>query len=69
MGLLVEGSPAEQIVRVATSRRVDLIVMGTHGHDRTSLAGLFLESVTDRVIAMAPCPVLTLRDRPRARRA
>lgn len=58
--MLVEGSvPHEQIIRVAKAKRVDLIVMGTHG--RTGLARVFLGSVASRVVAIAPCPVLTVR--------
>jgi nucleotide-binding universal stress UspA family protein len=64
-GLLLEGTPADEIVRTAKSKRVDLIVMGSR--DRTGLAGLFFGSVTERVIATAPCPVLTLRDGTRVR--
>jgi nucleotide-binding universal stress UspA family protein len=60
-GLLVEGPPADRIVRAARSRRADLIVMGTHG--RGGLARLFLGSVAERVVATAPCPVLTVRGR------
>jgi nucleotide-binding universal stress UspA family protein len=60
-GLLVEGAPADRIVRAARSRRADLIVMGTHG--RGGLARLFLGSVAERVVATAPCPVLTVRGR------
>lgn len=60
-GLLVEGPPADRIVRAARSRHADLIVMGTHG--RGGLARLFLGSVAERVVATAPCPVLTVRGR------
>jgi nucleotide-binding universal stress UspA family protein len=38
--------------------------MGTHG--RRGAARLLLGSVAARVIAMAPCPVLTLRGQPAA---
>ena len=58
---LLEGVPHEQIVRIAKSRRADLVVMGTHG--RSGLAKLFLGSVAGRVVAAAPCPVLTVRGR------
>lgn len=57
--VLLEGVPYEQIVRVASRRHADLIVMGTHG--RTGLAKLLLGSVADRVIPRAPCPVMTVR--------
>jgi universal stress protein A len=58
-GLLVEGSAADAIVRAARSKRADVIVMGTHG--RTGLAKLLMGSVAQRVVGMAPCPVLTVR--------
>jgi nucleotide-binding universal stress UspA family protein len=55
------GAPAAQIVRVAASRDADVIVMGTRG--RTGLARAVLGSVASRVVATAPCPVLTVRGR------
>jgi nucleotide-binding universal stress UspA family protein len=58
-GFVLEGAPAEEIVRFAKGHRVDLIVMGTHG--RAGLAKLFVGSVADRVVAAASCPVLTVR--------
>jgi nucleotide-binding universal stress UspA family protein len=57
--VLVEGVPYDKIARVARSKRADLIVMGTHG--RSGLSKFFLGSVAERVIARAPCPVLTVR--------
>lgn len=60
-GLLLDGVPYDQIVRAARGKRADLIVIGTHG--RTGLAKLFLGSVAARVVATAPCPVLTVRGR------
>lgn len=59
--LLVEGQPYQAITRAARGRRADLIVMGTHG--RSGLSRLFLGSVAGRVVATAPCPVLTVKDR------
>jgi nucleotide-binding universal stress UspA family protein len=56
---MLEGSPHERIVRTARSLRVDLIVMGTHG--RAGLARLILGSVASRVVALAHCPVMTVR--------
>lgn len=61
--LLLEGPPADRIVRAARARRADLIVMGTHG--RSGLARLLVGSVAERVVASAPCPVLTVRARRR----
>jgi nucleotide-binding universal stress UspA family protein len=59
--LVLEGVAHEQIVRAAKSKKADLIVIGTHG--RTGLAKFFLGSVASRVVAAAPCPVLTVRGR------
>jgi nucleotide-binding universal stress UspA family protein len=53
------GVPVEEIVRIAEEERMDMIVMGTHG--RTGLNRALLGSVAERVIRLAPCPVLTVR--------
>lgn len=55
------GHPADEIVRVAQERDVDLIVMGTHG--RTGLAHVLLGSVAEKVVRTAPCSVLVVRDK------
>jgi nucleotide-binding universal stress UspA family protein len=56
---LIEGSTAEAIIEVATTRKSDVIVMGSRGHGR--LAGLLLGSTSQKVVAHAPCPVLIVR--------
>ena len=53
------GPAARMILEFATEKGIDLIVMGTHG--RTGLAHIVMGSVAERVVRMAPCPVLTLR--------
>jgi universal stress protein A len=53
------GHPADTIVRVAQEGGADLIVMGTHG--RTGLQHVLLGSVAEKVVRLAPCPVLTVR--------
>jgi universal stress protein A len=53
------GPPADTIVRVAHKRNADLIVMGTH--KRTGLQHVLLSSIAEKVIRLAPCPVLTVR--------
>jgi len=55
------GHPADTIVRVAQERGVDLIVMSTHG--RTGLQHVLLGSVAEKVVRLAPCPVLTVKYR------
>ena len=56
---LEAGVPFEEIVKVADDERADMIVMGTHG--RSGLNRVLLGSVAERVIRLAPCPVLTVR--------
>ena len=53
------GHPADGIVRVAQEGNADLIVMGTHG--RTGLQHVLLGSVAEKVVRLAPCPVLTIK--------
>jgi nucleotide-binding universal stress UspA family protein len=53
------GPPADTIVRVAHKRDADLIVMGTH--KRTGLQQMLLGSVTEKVVRLATCPVLTIK--------
>jgi len=53
------GAPAEEIVRYAQDREIDLIVMGTHG--RKGVAHMLLGSVAERVVRTAPCPVQVVR--------
>jgi universal stress protein A len=53
------GHPAEAIVRVAQERGVDLIVISTHG--RTGLQHVLMGSVAEKVVRLAPCPVLTIK--------
>lgn len=57
--VVIHGTPFQQIIDVATAKQVDLIVMGTHGH--TGLQHFFLGSVAEKVVRMAPCPVLVTR--------
>jgi|APFre7841882630_1041343.scaffolds.fasta_scaffold62332_1 nucleotide-binding universal stress UspA family protein len=60
--LLLSGTPAhEAIGRAARAQKVDLIMVGTHG--RTGVAGALIGSVAARIVATAPCPVLTVRGR------
>jgi nucleotide-binding universal stress UspA family protein len=54
------GAPHEEIVALATDERADLVVIGTHGRGGVNRA--LLGSVADRVVRLAPCPVLTIRE-------
>ena len=53
------GEPAPEILRVASERHVDLIVMSSHG--LTGVRKLFFGSTTERVLRRTPAPVLVTR--------
>lgn len=53
------GDPFEQILDAAEHEDIALIVMGTHG--RSGLAHTLLGSVAERIVRLAPCPVLTVK--------
>ena len=55
---LLEGPKAEAIMKVAETRDADLIVLGARG--MSSLEGLLLGSVSQKVIHHATCPVLVV---------
>lgn len=59
--VMLQGDPAEEIVRYGRDAGMDLIVMGTHG--RTGLKHVFLGSVAEKTVRHAPCPVLVVRAR------
>ncbi|MFQ5418259.1 MAG: universal stress protein [Myxococcota bacterium] len=53
--------PSEAISDVADEIGADLIVMGTRG--LTGLKHVMLGSVAERTLRIAPCPVVTVKDR------
>ncbi|MGQ9661880.1 MAG: universal stress protein [Kiritimatiellia bacterium] len=55
----VTGKPFLEIIRKAKEEDASLIVMGTHG--RTGLSHILIGSVAERVVRLAPCPVLTVK--------
>ncbi|HXX82286.1 MAG TPA: universal stress protein [Thermodesulfovibrionales bacterium] len=54
------GKPPEVIVETAGGRAVDLIIMGTYGE--TGLRKASMGSVTEKVIGLATCAVLVVRE-------
>jgi universal stress protein A len=59
--LLRTGTAPDGIVQAAADERADLVVVGTHG--RSGIERLVIGSVAERVVRIAPCPVLTVKPR------
>ena len=57
--LLLKGTPYQQIVKAARSKKADMIVVGTHG--RHGLSHLLLGSVAEGIVRVAAKPVLLIR--------
>src|SRR5262249_53904059 len=57
--VLLQGEPADEIVRVAEEKRVDLIAMSTHGH--RFLADLLFGSTARKVRHTVEIPVLLVK--------
>lgn len=55
------GKAFERLVETAERDECDLIVLGTHG--RTGWSRLVAGSIAERVVRLAPCPVLTVKDK------
>ncbi|HJR00384.1 MAG TPA: universal stress protein [Methylomirabilota bacterium] len=56
--VLLSGWAGRNIVDYAREKRIDLIVVGTHG--RTGITHAILGSVAETVVRLAPCLVLTV---------
>ena len=52
------GGPAVAVAEIAEQAGADVIVTGTRGH--TALTGLVVGSVAQRMMHVAPCPVLVV---------
>ena len=57
--VIAHGIPFQVIIETAKDKNVNLIVMGTHG--RTGLPHTLMGSVAEKVVRLAPCPVLVTR--------
>jgi nucleotide-binding universal stress UspA family protein len=57
--VIVHGEAASEIVRVAKDRKVDLIVLSSHG--RTGLGRILFGSTAEAVVRHASCPVLVVK--------
>lgn len=56
---LLQGVPAEEIIKTAISENVDLIVIGSRG--LTEVRAFLLGSVSDKVSHHAKCPTLIVK--------
>ncbi len=54
-----QGQPDQAIIHWAQAKKVNLIILGSHG--RTGLRKLLMGSVAERVIGQATCPVLVVK--------
>ena len=54
----IYGPPSRVLANLAKHKEYDLIIMGSHGH--SDIAGLFLGSVTHKVLNTIYCPVLVV---------
>lgn len=53
------GDPGEVIVSTARQRKIDLIVISTHGE--SSIPHILVGTVAESIIRHAPCPVFVVR--------
>lgn len=56
--IMVQGDPAHQITDLAREEKPDIMVLSTHG--KTEWERLIFGSVAEKVIRLAPCPVLLI---------
>lgn len=59
LNALIDAERVEVLVRAADRRGCDLIAVGTHG--RTGLGRLLIDSVAEKVVRHARCPVVAVR--------
>lgn len=57
--IVVQGEASDQIIDAVEKQKIDLIVIATHG--RTGWRRFIFGSVAEKVIRLAPCPVLTIQ--------
>lgn len=59
--VVLSGEPHEEIISYANKKKVDLIVMGRRGFSKVKR--FFVGSITQRVLADSPCPVLVVSEK------
>jgi nucleotide-binding universal stress UspA family protein len=56
---ILSGDPAETILRVVDTFKIDIVIMGTRGQG--GIKSLLLGSQSHKVLSAAPCPVMLVR--------
>lgn len=64
--LIRMGDPADEVLKIAVEKDIDLIVVGIKG--RSNLEYVFVGSVADKVFRRAPVPVVSYREGAEAER-
>ncbi|MBN2541428.1 universal stress protein [bacterium] len=57
--ILETGDPVDEIIRIVEDEAADIIVIATHG--RKGFSHFVFGSVTEKIIRLAPCPLLVIR--------
>jgi nucleotide-binding universal stress UspA family protein len=57
--VMAHGVPFDKTLEIVKARQIDLIIMGSHG--RTGFSHLLLGSMAEKLVRLAPCPVLVVR--------
>ena len=57
--VMAYGAPFYETIEVVKARQMDLIIMGSHG--RTGFSHVLLGSMAEKLVRLAPCPVLVVR--------
>lgn len=58
--MLRVGTPYREVLEAIKDAQADLVLLATHG--RGEIHRLLVGSVADKIIRMAPCPVLTVKE-------
>jgi universal stress protein A len=56
-----KGRPYEEILKEQTSKKIDLIVIASHG--RTGILSHLIGSIAEKVVRGAKCPVMVVRNK------
>jgi nucleotide-binding universal stress UspA family protein len=55
---VLQGEPADTILKLAERLGIEMIVMAPHGHSRLHTA--LMGSTAEKIVRLSPCPVITL---------